>query len=268
MERATMRIAILAFLLGFLVIASSSEGGSPFGDEPIVIEGLAGPSTTDPTGADAAEALPAAPTAVENADLDRLIERDTRRTLSQQVKEAFGIDIVSAFDLYVDEADRQFRHIETGNTTMALLTTFRNTLETLPACFRRYTRTIANADHVYTPAGEDAGGQIDWETGVVYMSNRYDPSGYVLVHEMTHAFQMGREDVLREWQDTFWDGDTPRTPSPTDYGNSHVTEDMAESVATYWYNGPSLQSKDPQRYAFIKDRIMGGMEYGVLKAGL
>ncbi|MBF0407057.1 MAG: hypothetical protein HQM10_06875 [Candidatus Riflebacteria bacterium] len=84
----------------------------------------------------------------------------------------------------------------------------------------------------------------------------------IFIHEMTHCFQMKHRDITQKWKDKFWGWFSPNTPSVTDYGNSAVVEDMAESVKKYWSDGPWLQSNFPDRYEFIKTYIMNGKEFG------
>ena len=72
---------------------------------------------------------------------------------------------------------------------------------------------------------------------------------------------------MNAWTAQFWPGfveggsSVPKTLSVSSYGNSHPREDMAESAREYFEHGASMKQKDPERYAFIKDKVMGGKEY-------
>jgi hypothetical protein len=82
------------------------------------------------------------------------------------------------------------------------------------------------------------------------------------VHEMTHNFQAGNPAVVNAWNTQFWSTGTAVPSSVSGYGNSNAAEDMSESVRTYWQIGPQMKTTHPDRYKFIKDNIMGGIEFG------
>ena len=83
----------------------------------------------------------------------------------------------------------------------------------------------------------------------------------ILVHEMTHAFQNQHKDIEAAWKAQFWNGKSPKSSSVSDYGNTIDYEDMAESVRVYYMEGPTMKANFPDRYEFIKTRIMGGKEF-------
>jgi hypothetical protein len=53
----------------------------------------------------------------------------------------------------------------------------------------------------------------------------------------------------------------PGNEPPTNYGKTDPMEDMSESAMMYVYDPQKLQTSSPQRYAFIKDKMFGGVEY-------
>ena len=59
----------------------------------------------------------------------------------------------------------------------------------------------------------------------------------------------------------FWfDGDTPSgtvgaEDPPTEYGKSAAAEDLAESVAIFFINGPALKAKCPERAKFLRAMV-------------
>ncbi len=140
-----------------------------------------------------------------------------------------------------------------------------DTLESLPGPFRKCTRNVQRVEDIKWPAGK-IDGLHDPSSDTIYMAD-YAPFGLgyfkaILVHEMTHGFQ-GDDYPAAEnlWAETFWRDGKPKTSSVSDYGNSQPAEDMADSVAAYWANGPRMKETHPDRYAFIRDRIFGGVEY-------
>jgi Phage Mu protein F like protein len=49
---------------------------------------------------------------------------------------------------------------------------------------------------------------------------------------------------------------------PTDYARTNEFEDFAESVTMYMLNPQRLRTYAPKRYAFIRDSVFGGVEFG------
>lgn len=113
-----------------------------------------------------------------------------------------------------------------------------------------------------------------------------------LVHEMVHTFQNFNHTIMRDWEHSFWKNSAPQGLVPTHYGKTNPYEDMAESVAEYWLGGrietrpkggrTAHQQRlngitdpetvevfvsvngnvmDMERYNYIKEHIMDGVEY-------
>ncbi len=57
-----------------------------------------------------------------------------------------------------------------------------------------------------------------------------------------------------------WQLTSSQSP-PTSYGKLNPKEDMCESVRIYMYDPQKLKDSSPQRYAFIRDEMFGGVEY-------
>jgi len=53
----------------------------------------------------------------------------------------------------------------------------------------------------------------------------------------------------------------PGNEPPTNYGKTVPIEDMSESAMMYVYDPQKLQTSSPQRYAFIKEKMFGDVEY-------
>ena len=82
------------------------------------------------------------------------------------------------------------------------------------------------------------------------------------VHEIAHGvFQYAEADWLKTF-DYWLDADTARGKAgaeapPTDYGQTSVAEDLAESVMLYFLDRPRLEKSCPKRCAFIKGLVEG-----------
>ncbi len=66
------------------------------------------------------------------------------------------------------------------------------------------------------------------------------------------------------WQlmpDTWIFFDVRGNQLPTDYAATGPSEDLAESVMLYVFDPTRLMNRSSARYAFIRDRIFGGLEY-------
>ncbi|NLI77288.1 MAG: hypothetical protein GX442_12700 [Candidatus Riflebacteria bacterium] len=140
-------------------------------------------------------------------------------------------------------------------------------LAKLPACFRDTFKgpLIKNGKITSSDSEGEIYGFYDYENKTLHVSQfcNTDEGSIVptLVHELTHAFQDKNPGVEKEWTTQFWNGNSPKTSSVSDYGNTNAAEDMAESVREYYQNGASLKASDPTRYEFVKTKIMGGKEF-------
>ncbi|MBF0410398.1 MAG: hypothetical protein HQM10_23830 [Candidatus Riflebacteria bacterium] len=136
-------------------------------------------------------------------------------------------------------------------------------LEKLPTEFLISCKGIAVADRIDVPGGSVGGFSGDPFYILSSTTSNQRSCAYVCVHEIAHNYTMEqRPEVLEAWKNQFWINDNrPRTTPPTDYGCSNRFEDIAESVALYFVDGSSLKRKDPERYEFIRNRIMSGREY-------
>jgi hypothetical protein len=91
-----------------------------------------------------------------------------------------------------------------------------------------------------------------------------------LVHEMCHNFQGANPDITQDWADRFWNGadafsEPTSKPDQREYINERASinpiEDMAESVAIYFTNPDELREKLPEKYGYIREKIMNGVEF-------
>jgi hypothetical protein len=104
-------------------------------------------------------------------------------------------------------------------------------------------------------------GLYDFDTSRLFLTTNDSDFAGTTVHEMTHAFQNKNLAIERQWETQFWNGNSPKSSSVSDYGNTNASEDMAESVREYWQNGAAMKSSQPERYQFVKQFVMGGKEY-------
>ena len=159
----------------------------------------------------------------------------------------YGINAVDG-----DGATWSLRQLEEANKVLAAL----------PASFRGNTKNIQR-DSVFRSPG--VLGYVRMGIPTVHLMNSAMSMGTfqgTLVHEMTHTFQANNPGLTSMWQSMFWaNGRSPNPGSVSQYGNSQPVEDYAESVRTYFQAGSRMKSSHPDRYAFIRDNVMGGKEF-------
>jgi hypothetical protein len=89
-----------------------------------------------------------------------------------------------------------------------------------------------------------------------------------IVHEMAHEFSRRQSGGWRrgwmaaEAADEALMAGEGRTSAVSAYAETNPEEDFAESVAAYRYMPPALIRRAPNRYAFLKAQVFGGLEYG------
>ncbi|MBF0407172.1 MAG: hypothetical protein HQM10_07455 [Candidatus Riflebacteria bacterium] len=102
-------------------------------------------------------------------------------------------------------------------------------------------------------------GRIENKDVFIYLYNisLRDPITFkqTLVHEFAHCYFMAHQKLETEWQNLFWKKGMPEPPSVSDYGNSNLYEDMAESVARFVSEPEILRVLNPLRYQFIKEKV-------------
>jgi len=137
-------------------------------------------------------------------------------------------------------------------------------LATLPTAFVQCTKQV-NRD---TGSSSDLSGVLGYvQLGIptVHLLNLAcsDAGTFkrVLVHEMAHCWQAKNWALTKQFQSTFWPNGRQGSRSVSAYGNTQPIEDMAESVREYWCNGASMKASNPQRYAWVKNNVMGGKEF-------
>ncbi|RCK79450.1 MAG: hypothetical protein OZSIB_0090 [Candidatus Ozemobacter sibiricus] len=178
--------------------------------------------------------------------------------LTEEIRATFGIEVKNGVTADVGWGFKT----TAGSWDVKELTIVRDTLAKLPPHFVKCTTLIYNnqsvADDIsacfglYSPAD-----------GTMWMSDlamQHGEFAGTLVHEMTHAYQRANPHLEKEWTKLFWNGKRPKTSSPTDYGNTNPSEDMAESVRLYFVD-PAALKLDKARYEFVKKFIMGGKEF-------
>ena len=173
----------------------------------------------------------------------------------QQLQSSFGITAQNTAGETLDE----FR-IAAGNADSSIYAKLLQIIGTLPDAFRRCTGQLFLTSSITDDEGPCLG-LYDPETSKLYLTTNDPDFAGTTVHEMTHAFQNKHPDIERRWGDQFWNGNSPKSSSISDYGNTNVAEDMAESVREYWQRGAAMKSSHPDRYEFVKQFVMGGKEY-------
>lgn len=135
-------------------------------------------------------------------------------------------------------------------------------LATLPASFRTCTKEIKRM--VSYNGNSNVLGWVQMGIPTVHITNSACKEGTfqgTIVHEMTHTFQAKYPDVTNAWINQFWPNGRLKSSSVSMYGNTQPVEDMAESVRAYWQSGDQMKRQYPDRYEFIKEKIMKGVEY-------
>lgn len=159
--------------------------------------------------------------------------------------------------------------VETGTAQWSLsqLQQTYQTLSKLPPSFIAETKLIQRIST--TNLGAGVGGYVSSNAPRVYVTDHGTRSmTFVLVHEMAHCFHFAKPAIFAQWQSKFWGGrngysgtGTQVSKSVSSYGNSNSMEDFAESVRAYYMSGSSMKRSHPDRYEFIKNNVMAGVEY-------
>ena len=159
--------------------------------------------------------------------------------------------------------------VETGTAQWSLsqLQQTYQTLSKLPPSFIAETKMIQRI--ATTNLGANVGGYVSSDASRVYVTDHGTRTmPFVLVHEMGHCFHFAKPAIFAQWQSQFWGGrngysgtGTQVSKSVSSYGDSNSMEDFAESVRAYYMSGPSMKRSHPDRYEFIKNNVMAGVEY-------
>jgi hypothetical protein len=87
-----------------------------------------------------------------------------------------------------------------------------------------------------------------------------------IVHEVGHTIAFAEEHRLqREFNRVFWprgERDRRLGNSVTVYGLMHPSEDFAEAFLHYRHSGELMIRVASQRYAWMRDHVFGGREFG------
>jgi hypothetical protein len=143
--------------------------------------------------------------------------------------------------------------IAAGRWTAAEKAQVTKTLEALPEEFRSGTSTILRAGRMADSEGAFVGLAVP--DGGIYVG-KGGPVVGTMIHEMTHKWEEKNLAVAKEWESTF----SPET-SVTSRGKVRATEDLAESVRIYVTKGAEMKAQDPERFTFIRDKIMKGRTF-------
>lgn len=152
-----------------------------------------------------------------------------------------------------------------GKWTLEEIRGVYETLQKMPPEFRRHTKVIQR-DAESERAEGYVTSYVPWKIhlcGTPYYIKE------TLVHEMTHCYQFANLHTTNEWNRQFFGSrigylsraGKAKTSSVTEYGDTNSLEDSAESVREYFENPKIMKEKYPDRYEFVKTRIMGGVEF-------
>lgn len=178
--------------------------------------------------------------------------------LAKEIRATYGIEVKDGVTADIGWGFKT----TAGSWDVPKLTIMRDTLAKLPPHFVKCTTLVYSNQSIVGP-NSGCYGIYNHLDGTMWMSDSAMRDGRfagTLVHEMTHAFQRSNPQIMQEWTKLFWNGNKPRTPSPTEYGDTKPVEDMAESVRLY-FEDPAALKLDKARYEFIKKFIMRGVEF-------
>ncbi|MBF0410566.1 MAG: hypothetical protein HQM10_24685 [Candidatus Riflebacteria bacterium] len=170
---------------------------------------------------------------------------DTINGLKAEMRSKYGI---SAND---GSSSWSLRQLQEANKVLA----------TLPQKFLTSTKSIKRDAVFQSP---NVLGYVQMGIPEVHMLNSSCYQGTfqgTLVHEMTHCFQSENPQAYYDFKNTFWSGGRQNSSSVSSYGNTQPIEDMAECVRMYWQAGSAMKARYPDRYEFIKNRVMDGKEF-------
>ncbi len=182
---------------------------------------------------------------------DSSVNTSDARSLLKAIKDKFNITIENG----------------TSQWSLSQLQQAYQTLSKLPPSFISETNMIQRIST--TNLGSNVGGYVSSDAPRVYVTDHgVNSMTFVLVHEMAHCFHFAKRGIFSQWESLFWSGRsgysgraTQLSPSVSAYGNANSMEDFAESVRVYFMDGPSMKRTHPDRYEFIKNNVMGGVEY-------
>lgn len=152
-----------------------------------------------------------------------------------------------------------------GKWTLEEIRGVYETLEKMPPDYRKHTKVIQR-DAESDRAEGYVTSYVPWKIhlcGTPYYIKE------TLVHEMMHCYQFANLHVTNDFNRQFFGsriaylgkGGKAKTQSVTEYGDTNSLEDGAESVREYFENPKEMKAKYPDRYEFVKNRIMSGKEF-------
>jgi hypothetical protein len=152
-----------------------------------------------------------------------------------------------------------------GKWTLEEIRGVYETLQKMPPDFRKHTKVIQR-DAESERAEGYVTSYVPWKIhlcGTPYYIKE------TLVHEMTHCYQFANLHTTNDWNRQFFGSrigylsraGKAKTSSVTEYGDTNSLEDSAESVREYFENPKIMKEKYPDRYEFVKTRIMSGVEF-------
>lgn len=94
---------------------------------------------------------------------------------------------------------------------------------------------------------------------------------YTVFHELAHNISMKLKDMdenpewlaLSGWvkRGDDWEAESEKKCFISNYAKANAWEDFAETLSAYRYNGNALKTQCPEKYNFIKSKVMNGLEY-------
>lgn len=135
----------------------------------------------------------------------------------------------------------------------------------------RHDVPAAAAAHAMFELAAQAG---EGEPGIIIAAGWHKAAGAerraIIIHEFAHEFVRARGksiDWPRAWAtaagaDAAIAGHVAKPTVASAYAQKNLDEDFAEAFTAYRYMAPLLLRRAPHRYAFLRDQVFGGVEYG------
>jgi len=164
-----------------------------------------------------------------------------------------------------NEFDIKVRASKNGKWTVEELKGVYEALKKLPADFREHTKVIQR-----DAESQRAEGYVtSFIPGTVHLCGTTYYVKETMVHEMMHCYQFANMHTTNDFNRQFFGnrigyiarGGNAKTKSVTEYGDTNSLEDGAESVREYFENPTNMKKTNPDRYEFVKTRIMRDVEF-------
>lgn len=139
-------------------------------------------------------------------------------------------------------------------------------LEYRALVYRRHAPHLVSSQAMFELAAEAGHGQPGIVVAQGWHRVGLSERRAIIVHELAHEFVRAHGRGIgwnQGWRAAVEaDSQAEGLSLPSAYAGQNLGEDFAESVAAYRYMAPLLKNRAPHRYAFLREHVFGGLEYG------